>query len=212
MSAPERASRAKSCAVVGLSVALIAVCSWVTVPLGPVPFTLQMFAIPFVLCVLRPGEAVAAVAAYLVLGAVGVPLFSGIRGGIGVILGPTGGFLLGYIPGTLLAVLFLRITHARAGASDLSGVPSFDPAERARMTPWQRFRANLRPCGLEAAAGLIFTAVAYATGWAQYMLVAGVSPEAAFLVSVAPFVLVDVAKVIAAVLCAQPVKMFAARR
>lgn len=211
MSAPERASRAKSCAVVGLSVALIAVCSWVTVPLGPVPFTLQMFAIPFALCVLRPGEAMAAVAAYLVLGAVGVPLFSGMRGGIGVILGPTGGFLLGYIPGTLLAALFLRATHARAGAPDPSGVLP-DPAERARMTPWQRFRANLRPCGLEAAAGLIFTAVAYATGWAQYMLVAGVSPEAAFLVSVAPFVLVDVAKVIAAVLCAQPVKMFAARR
>lgn len=205
-------SRARSCAAVGLSVALIAVCSWFAVPIGPVPFTLQMFAIPFVLCVLRPGEAIAAIAAYLALGAVGVPMFSGMRGGLGVLMGPTGGFLIGYLLGVVLAVLFLHVTHAYADTSDPNGTRFPSPAERARMTNWQRFRANLMPCGLEVAAGLIFSAVAYVTGWAQYMLVTGTSPEVAFLAAAAPFILPDVVKVVAGVLCAQPVKMFSPRR
>ncbi len=54
--------------------------------------------------VLQPKEAVAAITAYLVLGAVGVPVFSGMRGGIGVLAGATGGFLWGYLLGVGLAV------------------------------------------------------------------------------------------------------------
>ncbi|WP_251213227.1 biotin transporter BioY [Adlercreutzia murintestinalis] len=205
-------SRARSCALVGLSTALIAVCSWFTIPIGPVPFTLQMFAIPFIICVLRPGEAIAAVAAYLALGAVGVPVFSGMRGGIGVLMGPTGGFLIGYLLGVILAVLVLHVLHTYADTDDPNGTRFPDPAERARMTAWQRFRANLMPCGLEVVAGLIFSAVAYIVGWAQYMMVTGTSPEVAFMAAAAPFIVPDVVKVVAAVLCAQPVKMFSKRR
>lgn len=209
---PSARSRARTCAVVGLCTALIAICSWFAIPLGPVPFTLQMFAIPFILCVLRPGEAIAAVAAYLALGAVGVPMFSGMRGGIGVLMGPTGGYLIGYLLGVILAVLFLYVTHAYVDTDDPNGTRFPTPAERARMTMWQRFRADLMPCGLEVVAGLIFTAVAYVVGWAQYMMVTGTSPEVAFVASVAPFVIPDAIKVIVAVLCAQPVKLFSKRR
>ena len=78
-------SRTRSIAFVALTVAITAVSAWVTVPLGPVPFTLQIFAVAFMVLVLQPKEAVAAITAYLVLGAVGVPVFSGMRGGIGVL-------------------------------------------------------------------------------------------------------------------------------
>ena len=97
-------SRTRSIAFVALTVAITAVSAWVTVPLGPVPFTLQIFAVAFMVLVLQPKEAVAAITAYLVLGAVGVPVFSGMRGGIGVLAGATGGFLWGYLLGVGLAV------------------------------------------------------------------------------------------------------------
>ena len=90
-------SRSRMVAFTALSIAIIAVSAWVTVPFGPVPFTLQMFAVSFAILVLEPKQAIAAIAGYLVLGAIGVPLFSGMRGGIGVLLGPTGGFLWGYL-------------------------------------------------------------------------------------------------------------------
>jgi len=52
----------------------------------------------------------------------------------------------------------------------------------------------------------VFTAIAYFCGWLQLMLVMGISPEAAFLAGVAPFVVVDVLKILAAVACARAVK------
>lgn len=85
-------SRTRSIAYVGLSIAIIAVCSWVTVPIGPIPFTLQMFGIPLVIALLSPIEAITAVFLYVLIGALGVPLFAGFKGGIGVLMGPTGGF------------------------------------------------------------------------------------------------------------------------
>lgn len=119
-------ARTRSVAFVGLTIAIMAVSAWVTVPLGPVPFTLQMFAITFAIVVLRPKEAIAAIAGYLLLGAVGVPVFSGMRGGLGVLAGPTGGFLWGYLLGVSAAVLFLHLARPgrpRAGPAG-RGVPA----------------------------------------------------------------------------------------
>ena len=88
-------SRTRSVAFVGLAVAIMAVSAWVTVPLGPVPFTLQMFAITFAIVMLSPKECMAAIVLYLALGAIGLPVFSGMSGGIAKLMGPTGGFLWG---------------------------------------------------------------------------------------------------------------------
>lgn len=102
----EATQRTRSVVFVGLTIAIMAVSAWVVVPLGPIPFTLQMFAITFAIVVLSPKEAIAAITGYLLLGAVGVPVFSGMRGGIGVLAGPTGGFLWGYLFGVAAAALF----------------------------------------------------------------------------------------------------------
>lgn len=173
-------SRARSVAFVGLSVALVAISAWVVVPIGPVPFTMQMFAITLVVCILPPSQAIAVIFAYVALGAIGVPVFSGMRGGIGVLMGPTGGFLLGYLVAVPLAAGFLWLVRKKI---------SDKPAVFA----------------CQVAAGLLFTVVAYVTGCVQYTFVAGVSMEAAFLTSVAPFVIPDIVKVVLAALCAQPV-------
>ncbi len=198
-------ARTRSVAFVGLTIAIMAVSAWVTVPLGPVPFTLQMFAVTFAIVVLRPKEAIAAIAGYLLLGAVGVPVFSGMRGGIGVLAGPTGGFLWGYLLGVSAAVLFLHLV--RTGRGSGAGSASRPTAvERAALTPAQRAVAFLRTFGADLAAGLIFTAVAYVCGCVQYMAVGQVDLMTAFLTAVAPFMVVDFCKIVAAVICADAVK------
>ena len=114
------ASRTRSIARVGLTIAVLAVSAWITVPLGPVPFTLQTFAIVFALVALSPRESVAAVAGYLALGAIGLPVFSGMRGGIGMLAGPTGGFLWGFLVGVAAAAVLLAVMRRRGGAVDFA--------------------------------------------------------------------------------------------
>ena len=77
-------------AYTALFTVLLAVCAWITVPLT-VPFTLQTFGVFAALGVLGGRRGTYAVAAYLLLGLAGLPVFSGFRGGPGVLLGTTGG-------------------------------------------------------------------------------------------------------------------------
>lgn len=90
---------AKNVTACAVFIAIIAVSALITVPWGPIPFTLQTFAISLALYMLNPKLAFASVVIYLLMGALGLPIFSSMRGGIGVIVGPTGGFLWGYALG-----------------------------------------------------------------------------------------------------------------
>lgn len=81
----------------GAGVALFAVSAWVTVPIGPVPVTLQTMALAFIVCALDGTSSGLALVTYLILGALGVPVFSGMRGGVGVLFGATGGYLLAFL-------------------------------------------------------------------------------------------------------------------
>ena len=83
-------------AYIALFAVLLTVCAWISVPL-PVPFTLQTFAIFAALGILGGRRGTWAVAVYLLLGAVGLPVFSGFRGGLGALLGTTGGYILGFL-------------------------------------------------------------------------------------------------------------------
>ena len=88
--------KTKDLALCALFAALIAVCSWISIP-ATVPFTLQTFAIFAALGLLGGKRGTVAVAVYLLLGAIGVPVFAGFQGGIGALLGTTGGYLLGFL-------------------------------------------------------------------------------------------------------------------
>ena len=173
----QTSSRPRAIVFTALCIAIMAVSAWITVPLGPIPFTLQMFAVTFAIQVLPPRQCIGAVAGDLAQGAIGVSVVSGMRGGIGVLLGPTGGFLWGYLLGVSAAAALLALFRSRGIDNFATGV----------------------------AAGIVFTAIAYVCGWAQYMVVADVDALASFLVTVAPFVLVDLAKIVAAVACARMV-------
>ncbi|MDO4183546.1 MAG: biotin transporter BioY [Coriobacteriia bacterium] len=200
-------SRAKSVAFIALSIAIMAVSAWITVSLGPIPFTLQMFAITFAIVVLRPSEAVCAIAGYLVLGAMGVPVFSGMRGGIGVLLGPTGGFLWGYFFGVTAAVALLYVYRKRVGQVALTQKQvAATSLAKDDLTTAQKVTTFFKAFGVELAAGILFTAISYVCGWAQYQVVAPATPEQTFLVCIAPFIAVDLCKIVVAVLVANAVK------
>lgn len=70
----------------------------IPVPVSPVPLSLATFAVYLTAALLGPRKGTISVLVYLLLGMVGLPVFSGFSGGIGKLLGPTGGYAIGYIP------------------------------------------------------------------------------------------------------------------
>lgn len=87
---------------VALMAALMAVCAWITIPVGPVPFTMQTFAVFAALGLLGGKRGTLAVVVYLLLGLVGLPVFAGFSSGAAALLGPTGGFLVGFLASALV--------------------------------------------------------------------------------------------------------------
>lgn len=206
VSSIQTGSRTKSIAFIGLTIAITAVSAWITVPLGPVPFTLQMFAITFAIVVLQPREAIFSILGYLALGALGVPVFSGMRGGIGVLAGPTGGFLWGYIFGVAAAVGFLYLVRTYTDWDIHSKEVRAKMVEAGKTSAASRAIAFVRSAGVEVFAGVLFTGIAYICGMFQYMAVAQVDLGVAFATCCAPFIMVDLAKIVAAVIVAQQVR------
>lgn len=80
---------------------LTAVCSWISIP-AAVPFTLQTFAVFLACAVLGGKRGTLTVLTYILLGLIGIPVFSGFTGGIGILLGNTGGYIIGFIFSALI--------------------------------------------------------------------------------------------------------------
>ncbi len=91
-----------------LFAALTAVCSQIQIALPAIPINLALFAVLLCAGLLKPLNAVMAIVVYVVLGMVGVPVFAGMRGGVAVLFGRTGGYILGYIFAALIPAL-LRV-------------------------------------------------------------------------------------------------------
>ena len=95
-------SAVKQTVLTAMFAALIAVCSIVSIPVGEVPITLQTFGVCLAAAMLGWKRGVLSVLVYLLLGAVGVPVFSGMTGGVGKLAGPTGGYIIGFLLTALL--------------------------------------------------------------------------------------------------------------
>lgn len=85
-----------------LFASLISVLGYIIIPIGPVPITGQTLAVMLAGCVLTPLQAGLSVLIFILLGAFGVPVFSGGAAGIGVIFGTKGGYLLGFLIGAIV--------------------------------------------------------------------------------------------------------------
>ena len=103
--------------LIAVSAALIAICSWISITIGPVPFTLQTMAIFAVLMTIGGARGSIAVVIYLLLGLVGVPVFAGFKGGPASFLGPTGGFLVGFAVASLVWILLEKLLRDKMSSS-----------------------------------------------------------------------------------------------
>jgi len=93
--------RTADMAYIALFAVLMSICAWISIPMT-VPFTLQTFAVFAALGTLGGRRGTYAVIVYLLLGAVGLPVFSNFQGGLGVLFGTTGGYILGFLCSALL--------------------------------------------------------------------------------------------------------------
>ncbi|MBF0199918.1 MAG: biotin transporter BioY [Desulfamplus sp.] len=166
---PERSNSLKMSVYASLSASLMAAGAYIAIPVGPVPIVLQnMFVMTAGLLLgLRWGTA--ALMLYLFMGAWGLPVFAGGTGGIGRLFGPTGGYLLGYIPGVAAAAL-------------ISGLPLFDRGGRF----WK-----------DAAAMTLGFLVVYAVGVPWLKMVLGLDWGGAVAAGMLPFLPGDAVKVFA---------------
>ncbi len=100
--------KTKAVVSIALAAAILAVSAWITVPFA-VPFTMQTFAVFLVLTVLGGLQGTVAIAVYIAVGAVGAPVFSGFSGGISALLGPTGGYIWGFLIMGAVKLLFEKL-------------------------------------------------------------------------------------------------------
>lgn len=92
-----------------LFTALMCLCAWITVPISDIALTMQTFALFLTLGLLGGKRGSIVCLVYLLLGAVGLPVFSGFRGGLGALLGATGGYLWGFAVAALIYWLFTAL-------------------------------------------------------------------------------------------------------
>ena len=107
-----------------LFAALISLGAYIAIPLPgtPVPIVLQNMFIVLAGFILGPWWGLVAVVFYLILGTVGMPVFSGGTGGLVKLAGPTGGYLLGYIPGVIIFGLISRLGKSRWYVNVAAGI------------------------------------------------------------------------------------------
>jgi len=91
-----RAFSTKEMVLTAMLTAVMAVCSWISVP-AEIPFTLQTFAVFCAVGLLGGRNGLFSILVYILLGAIGIPVFAGPSGGIGIILGNTGGYIVGFV-------------------------------------------------------------------------------------------------------------------
>ena len=160
--------KVKDMTITAVMAALICIAGPLTIPMGPIPLSLATFAVYLAGAVTGKKYGTTAVGLYLLIGIIGVPVFSGFSGGFQKLAGVTGGYLIGYLP-----------------CAFLSGIG----AERAE----KKERKWLLPLMMIAG-----TAVLYAIGTAWFMLQTGNALGAALSLCVIPFLPGDAVKILAA--------------
>ena len=173
--------KTRDMALCALFAALLAICAWLVIPIGDVPFTLQTFGVFAALGLLGGKRGTIAIAIYLLLGAVGAPVFAGFKGGIGALLGVTGGYLVSYLFMGLIVIAAEKLFGDRTIVFLIAGVIA------------------------------LIVCYAFGTAWfvVAYARTAGpISWAAALGKCVLPFVLPDLAKLALAVLLRDRVKRY----
>lgn len=166
--------RTKDLVLTALMAAVLCIVSPWSVNIGPIPVSFSLFAIYLTMYLLGAKLGTLSVLIYLLIGLLGIPVFSNFTGGPQKLFGPTGGFLIGYLPMALLIGLFL------------------DHTQKEHLTFW---RMLLRIVVIFACTGVLY---GFGTIW--YMFQSGTGFVTALSVTVLPFLPIDLAKNVLAAL------------
>ena len=172
-------------AVCAVMAAVMCIIAPVSIPLGPISITGGTLAIYLSVYLLGGAWGTASVLVYLLVGFVGAPVFSNYMGGAARLLGPTGGYLVGYLPMAFLAGLIIQQTWPLSGREKKSAA---------------------RALAVQLLAMVLGTALLYAFGTAWYCFQAGVDLQKALAACVFPFIPFDLLKMAAALLLGFPLR------
>ena len=170
--------RTKSVILCAMFVALIAICSWISIP-SAVPFTLQTFAVFLTAGLLGTKKSLAAIICYILIGSIGVPVFAGFQGGFGIVAGPLGGYIIGFVFTALITGLVI-----------------------------DRFGSGTIPAVSGMVLGLI-ACYAFGTVWFTYIYTGSLTRAglaASLSMCVIPFIIPDIIKITLAVILTQRLK------
>lgn len=162
--------KVKTMVICAIFAAILCVFSALTIPIGPVPISMGILGVMLTAIILGPKKGTIAVIVYILLGAVGLPIFSGFKGGFQVLLGPTGGYIWSYII-VALFIGFLTI--------------------RQQKNKWLTMLKIFIVC-------LIGIVICYAAGTVQFMFVQKADLAKALTLCVIPFIPFDILKALIA--------------
>lgn len=171
-------------ALIALFVALMAVCSWINLNIGLVPFTLQTFAVFTIGGLLGAKRGTIAIIVYILLGMVGLPVFAAFSSGVAAIVGPAGGYIIGFIPTVIIIGLVTSLTKKK--------------------------RTSIRMIFLVISM-ILGDASCFIIGTIQYMIVAKTGVVAALSMCVVPFIVPDLVKIVVAAIIVDRVRKYAGK-
>lgn len=174
---------------VALMAAVLCVLAPFSIPVGEIPITLATFAVYLTAAILGSKKGTASVLIYLLIGMVGVPVFSNFTGGAAKLAGPTGGYLIGYLPCAFLVGLLVEKEFK--DAKNLSGTA---------RTAFEFVRS--------VAAMVLGTLVCYlfGTAWFMYQMSETYTVAQAIAICVIPYLAFDIVKIILASAIAVPIR------
>ena len=172
-----RRFKTKEIVIIGIFVAVTAVLAQIAIPIpfSPMPVSFGLVAVYITGILLRPKHAVFAQVCYLLLGAFGMPVFGNFRGGVGALLGPTGGYLMVYPAMAWIVSMALNSRFSRR-------------SEYGQSRIWVFFKAGVSMC--------LAHFVLYLGGTVWFSVISGISFQAALVLAVFPFIPLDVVKIV----------------
>ena len=190
-----RNNKIQNLTLTALMAAILCIAGPIVIPIGMVPMSFANMAIYLTIILLDKKRATISVAIYLLIGFVGLPVFAGFTGGAGKLLGPTGGYLIGYLALSLIAGTIIEMMY-KTKDEDKTFVGSSDKVKR--MEKNINFKQIL--------ALVIGTLGLYGVGTIWLMLQSNLTFITALSVGVLPFIFFDIIKIVVAVMLGNSIK------
>jgi len=181
--------KAKELAVIGIFATVTAVLAQIAIPIpfSPAPISFGMVGVYMTAILLKPKHAVYAQVCYLLLGAVGLPVFGNFRGGVGALIGPTGGYLLTYPLMAWIVSMSLNSMISRQ-------------LELINKKVWIFIKAGLSM--------LVAHTVLYAGGTAWLSISINITFISALTIAVYPFIVLDILKIVFCIAAVIPFRAY----